>query len=63
MLDHEQSDQHKASTSLLRAEEARATNTPLTAYAPIAKSLFSMDKTSEEKMGKKFDICYVLAKT
>ena len=35
---------------------------PVTAYAPITKSLLVMDKSLEEKMGKKFDICYVLAK-
>ena len=38
------------------------TNTPLTAYAPIARSLSSIDKSLQERLGKKFDICYVLAK-
>ncbi len=33
VLDHARSDQHKSSMSLLRAEQAKATNTPLTAYA------------------------------
>ena len=47
---------------LFRAEQAKATNAPLTAYAPITKSLLAMDKSLQEKMSKKFDICYVLAK-
>ena len=37
-------------------------NRPITTYAPIAKSLLVMDKSLQEKMGKKFDICYIIAK-
>lgn len=48
--------------SLLRTEQAKATNTPITSYAPIARSMLSMEKPLQEKMCKKFDICYVLAK-
>ena len=48
--------------SLLRADEAKAMKKPITTYAPIAKSLLVMDRSLEEKMGKKFDICYLLAK-
>ena len=62
VLDHARSEQHKSSMSLLRVEQAKATNTALTTYAPIARSLLSMDKSLEERMGKKFDICYVLSK-
>ena len=62
VLDHVWSEQHKSSMSLLRVEQAKATNAALTTYAPIAKSLSSMDKSLEERMGNKFDICYVLAK-
>ena len=60
--DHARSDQHKLSMSLLRADEAKAMKKPITTYAPIAKSILVMDRSLEEKMGKKFDICYVLAK-
>ena len=48
--------------SLMSADQAKARNKPITSYAPIARSLLVMDKTLEEKMCKKFDICYVLAK-
>ncbi len=62
VFDHAKSDQHKRSMSLLRAEPTKATNAPVTAYAPIAQSLLSMDKSFQERMGKKFDVCYMLAK-
>ena len=62
VLDHARSDQHKLSMSLLHAAQAKATNTPVTAYTLIAQSLLSMDKLLLERMGKKFDICYMLAK-
>ena len=48
--------------SLLRVEQAKATNRPVTAYAPIAQTLLSMDRSLQERMGKKFDIFYMLAK-
>ena len=56
------SNQHKLSMSLLHTENAKATNTPIPTYAPIAQSLLTMDKSIPEKVAKKFDICYVLAK-
>lgn len=62
VLCHAKSDQHKLSMSLLRTEQAKAANKPVTSYAPIAQSLLSMEKTLQQKMCKKFDICYVLAK-
>ena len=48
--------------SLLHVEQVKATNRPVTTYAPIAQSLLSMDKLLQERMGKKFDVCYMLAK-
>ena len=63
VTDHAKSDQHiKLSMSLMSADQAKARNKPITSYAPIARSLLVMDKTLEEKMCKKFDICYLLPK-
>jgi len=62
VVDHAKSDQHKLSMTLLRTQRAKAMNKPLTSYAPVAKSLLVMDKALEKKMGKKFDICFALAK-
>ena len=59
VLDHARSDQHKAAMTRLRVEQSRA---PASTYAPIARSLLTMDKTVQEKMKKKFDICFVMAK-
>ncbi len=58
------SDQHKRSMSVMRIQQAKATKAPLIEYAPIARSLLSgpMDQATKEKMGRKFDICYMLAK-
>ena len=50
VLDHARSDQHKLSMSLLPVEQGKATNTPVTAYAPIAQSLLSMDRPLQERM-------------
>ena len=62
VLDHAQSEQHKMCMSLLRTEQAKSSDTPLTEYAPIALSILSMDKSLQETIGKKFDICFTLAK-
>ena len=62
VLDHARSDQCKLLMSLLRVEQAKATNAPVTTYAPIAQSLLFMDRSLQERMGKKFDVCYMLAK-
>ena len=55
VLDLAHSDQHKAVMTRLRIEQSRA---PASTYAPITRSLLTMDKTVQEKM-KKFDICLV----
>ena len=62
VLNHACSNQHKLSMSLLRVEQAKGTNRPVTTYPSIAQSLLSMDRLLRERMGKKFDICYMLAK-
>ena len=43
VLDHARSKQHKVAMTQLRAEQARASNAPVTSYAPIARSLLSME--------------------
>ena len=41
---------------------AKATNQSITTYSPIACALFTIDRTVKERMIKKFDICFVIAK-
>ena len=43
-------------------EAAKATNQPITSYSPITRSLMRMDDQVMERMKKKFDICYIMAK-
>ncbi len=62
--DHANSDSHKAAMILLRKEQAKARNEPITSYSPIARSLLSnsMNPAVRERVKKKFDISFVLAK-
>ena len=62
IVDHANSDQHRVATVRTLAEAAKATNQPITSYSPIARSLLRMDDQVIERMNKKFDICYVMAK-
>lgn len=61
VVDHAKSEQHKLAMSQLRLEQAKATNAPVTFYAPIAQSFMKIDETAQERLMKKFDICYVMA--
>ena len=62
VLDHAKSDQHIASMSRLREERAKAQNAPISSYAPIVRSLMVMIESEKERMKRKFEICYVLAR-
>ncbi len=46
----------------MRAASARAQNLPAELYAPIARSLAVLDGREKERMTRKFEICYVLAR-
>ena len=46
----------------LKAELAKANNEPAVSFSPITRSLMNMDATTKERMKRKFDICYVMAK-
>jgi hypothetical protein len=48
--------------ALLRAHQAQELKKPVTSYAPIAHRLFKMEKGFEERICRKFDICYMIAK-
>ena len=62
IVDHANSNQHKASMAYLKADLAKSNNQSVTSYSPIARSLMNMDATTRERMKRKFDICYVMAK-
>ena len=46
----------------MRTDSAKARNEPVESYAPIASSLLRMEDSEKEKMKRKFEICYVLAR-
>ena len=62
MIDHANSNQHKASMAYLKADLAKANNESVTCFSPIARSLMNMDASTRERMKRKFDICFVMAK-
>ena len=62
IIDHATNDQHRAAMIRMRAVAAKATNQSITTYSPIACALLTMDRTVKERMIKKFDICFVMAK-
>ena len=62
ITDHANTEQHKATTTRYRIEQSKSACVPITTYSPIARSLLTMDKFTLEKMERKFDMCYLLAK-
>ena len=62
VVDHGKSEQHIACMAYMRADSAKARDEPVELYAPIARSLLRMDDSEKEKLKRKFEICYVLAR-
>ena len=62
VINHANSNQHKAAMLYLKTDLAKASNEPVTSFSPIARSLMNMDTSTREQMKRKFDICYVMAK-
>ena len=60
--DHAKSDQHMTAMMKLRTEQAKTRNKSLTSYSSIARSLLVMDEAVKDRLRKKFEICYVMAK-
>ena len=62
IIDHAKSVQHKAAMAYFKADQARASDEPVTSFSPIARCLMQMDETAKNRTMRKFDICYVMAK-
>ena len=58
VIDHARSDQHSVAMIQMR----KASSTSIVEYSPIARSLLVMDKEIQERINKKFDICYLMGK-
>ena len=57
ITDHAKTEQHKAAMSHHRIEQSKSTCVPITTYSPITRSLLTVDKSTLEKMERKFDMC------
>ena len=62
VLDHAKSSQHKAAMECLKFDQAKERNQPLATFAPIVGSLMKLDATACERLRRKLDLCFVLAK-
>ena len=62
ILDHAKSDQHNAAMNFMHTALAKARNEPVQSYAPVVRSLLTIDDREKSRLMKKFDICYVLAR-
>ena len=64
VTDHANSEQHKSAMTCFRKDQAKSRNEPITSYSPIARSLLSssIDPAVRERVKKKIDISFVLAK-
>ena len=64
ITDHASSEPHKAAMMHFHKDQAKSRNDPVTSYSPIARSLLSssMDPAVRERVKKKFEISFVLAK-
>ena len=64
IMDHAKGEPHRATMSFLTKDQARERNEPITSYSPIAQSLYSpsMSPVVRERVRKKFELSFVLAK-
>ena len=62
ILDHGKSEQYAACMAHMRGDSARVQHRPVESYAPIARALLVLDDQEKERMKRKFEICYILAR-
>jgi len=62
VIDHASSESHKAAMAKLREEKARQSGTSVILSSDIGRCLLNLDDGTRQRMRKKFDICYVMAK-
>ena len=64
VMDHASSEQHKVAMAILHREQAKNVKESLTSYSTIVRCLHnpSLDPAVRERLKKKFNISYLLAK-
>ena len=62
IVDHATSDVRKVAMERKRAESVKASGGSVTLSSAIGRCLSTMDGTTRARMGRKFDVCFVMAK-
>ena len=62
VLDHATSEVHKAAMARLRADHAKASGGSAVLSSTIGRGLSTLDHETRSRMGRKFDLCVVIAK-
>ena len=62
VIDHATSSQHKAAMECLKFNQAKKFQQPLAAVAPIVGSLMKLDAGARQRLRRKFDISFVMAR-
>jgi len=62
VIDHANSEAHKTAMSKLHSEQVRQSGSSVVLISRIGQSLLNLDETTKQRMRKKFDVCYVMAK-
>ena len=62
VVDHAGSEVHKAAMSRKRAESAKARGESAVLTSPIGCALSILDSTTRARMGRIFDLCFMMAK-
>ena len=62
VVDHATSDIHKVAMERKRAESVKASSGSVALSSAIGRCLSTMDGTTQARMGRKFDVCFVMAK-
>ncbi len=61
LRDHARADQHTHAMNLLKKEQAEASGSGCSSYAPIARALSKLPNEEMEQLRRKFDIAYFVA--
>ena len=62
VIDHATSEVHGVAMARKRAEAAKASGISAVLSSPIGRCLSTLDSTTQARMEKKFDVCFVMAK-
>ena len=62
VIDHAKRDAHKAAMSRLHNEQVRQSGSSVVLSSRIGQSLLNLIETTRQRMRKKFDVCYMMAK-